>query len=455
MKTGIYKRMKWTLDNGVLLLGPSDKFNDSKEFLDDSDKKAVHSIKTKGKISFEGNELVNLFELMPYLKTADLSGFDTSRATSMYGMFFDCKSLTSLDLSNFDTHNVQDMSGVFYNCQNLTKLDLSNFDTSNVTNMIAMFCQCEKLTELDLSNFNTSKLAIARNMFSKCYSLTNLDLSNFDTRNVTDMEAMFSRCFRLKNVNLSSFDTSNVEDMSAMFSNCSSLESIDLSSFNTKCVGTYNDMFYMCANLESLDLSNFDFSLGRCAQDMFEGCSSLKEIKFPSVNSSGTSFRFEHCTALTKFVFPEIEIFVKTENNKSHIAFNQKMESDAIIAKLLEHLYIGLGIINWKKKFKFLNFITNGRLKVSDYERKVLLKQKYDCRSSNFLSSVAFHFLREIRANYPLIEEIKNIDKIIMNATHNEISAVNTMTKTELKESGALSDIDAYFNGVPLEDILT
>jgi surface protein len=60
-------------------------------------------------------------------------------------MFLGCSSLTSLDLSNFNTSSVTDMYGMFYNCYNLTSLDLSNFDTSKVTDMKSVFHGCSNL----------------------------------------------------------------------------------------------------------------------------------------------------------------------------------------------------------------------------------------------------------------------------------------------------------------------
>ena len=129
-----------------------------------------------------------------------LKGLDTSKVTNMYGMFYQCSSLTSLDLSNFDTSKVTDMSGMFNSCSSLTSLDLSNFDTSSVTNMSSMFWCCSSLTSLDLSSFNTSKVTNMYSMFDTCSSLTSLDLSNFDTSKVTNMSYMFSGCSSLKDV---------------------------------------------------------------------------------------------------------------------------------------------------------------------------------------------------------------------------------------------------------------
>lgn len=116
-----------------------------------------------------------MFDNCICLKEVDLSGFDTSKITKMYGMFNQCSSLTKLDLSNFDTSNVTYMSNMFRDCSSLTELDLSNFNTSNVTNMYLMFYGCSSLTNLNLSNFDFSKVTNYDGMFynvpTNCYIL--------------------------------------------------------------------------------------------------------------------------------------------------------------------------------------------------------------------------------------------------------------------------------------------
>ena len=110
------------------------------------------------------------------LISLNLSGFKTSKATTMEGMFRNCQSLTSLDLSGFDTQLVTNMSSMFSNCQELTSLDVSSFVTSKVTNMSSMFSNCHKLTSLNLSSFDTSAVKSMSNMFDSCPELTSLIL---------------------------------------------------------------------------------------------------------------------------------------------------------------------------------------------------------------------------------------------------------------------------------------
>jgi surface protein len=69
-------------------------------------------------------------------------------------MFDECSSLTSLDVSGFDTSNVTDMYGMFYKCSNLTSLNVSGWDTSKVTGMGYMYYNCSSLKKVTLGSNN-------------------------------------------------------------------------------------------------------------------------------------------------------------------------------------------------------------------------------------------------------------------------------------------------------------
>ena len=232
-------------------------------------------------------------------KIEGLTNLNTSKVTTMMGMFDDCKSLTSLDLSNFRTENVQDMIYMFYGCQNLTSLDLSNFNTEIVYDMSYMFYGCQNLTSLNLSNFNTENVQDMRRMFSGCQNLTSLNLSNFNTENVQNMKGMFSGCQNLTSLNLSNFNTENVQSMSSMFSGCQNLISLDLSNFNTEIVYDMSYMFYGCQNLTSLNLSNFNTEKVRDMSGMFYECNSLQTIYCNNTWTYSPSWKmFYGCTSL-------------------------------------------------------------------------------------------------------------------------------------------------------------
>jgi len=67
-----------------------------------------------------------------------LENFDTSKVTSMQGMFY-YSGLKTLDLSHFDISNVTDMSLMFYFCNGLTDLNISNFDVLDAEKVKEIF----------------------------------------------------------------------------------------------------------------------------------------------------------------------------------------------------------------------------------------------------------------------------------------------------------------------------
>ena len=157
-------------------------------------------------------------------KIEGISNLNTSNVTNMYGMFYNCKSLTKLDVRNFDTSKVTNMGGMFFDCICLTELDVSNFNTSNVTDMLGMFSNCENLTSIDVSRFDTSNVTDMSWMFDDCKSLTSIDVSNFNTSKVTYMHGMFRDCEILKTIYVGKgWNTSKVKDSEDMFRNCINL----------------------------------------------------------------------------------------------------------------------------------------------------------------------------------------------------------------------------------------
>lgn len=210
----------------------------------------------------------------------NLQFLNTSKMTTMCGMFNNCSSLTNLDLSGFDTSNVTDMNSMFQGCSSLTNLDLSGFDTSNVTDMSSMFWNCSSLTNLDISSFNTAEVTDMNYMFKGCSSLTNLDMSGLNAAKVTKMSHMFQGCSSLTYLILSGFITDEVRDMSYMFNGCSALTNLDLSGFNTAEVTDMISVFKGCSSLTNLDLSGFNTEKVPKWKmiEMFYNCSSLKTI---------------------------------------------------------------------------------------------------------------------------------------------------------------------------------
>ena len=303
----------------------------------------------------------DMFSGCSSLTALDLSRFDTSQVTNMFGMFSGCKSLTALDLSSFDTSNVRDMNFMFFGCKSLTTIDLSNFDTSKVTNMWVMFSGCSSLTSLDLSYFDTSKVTRMSRMFYGCSSLTTI--LNNSWWNCKYSEEMFAGCVSLKGevaydkeriggslanptgyftrvlqayVHLSEWQkiltfyydtlradrngtTWGIRDTSKKYYNSSNLNpawagesessnttiltAVFDASFRDFCPTSTNRWFYKLESLKSIEgLEHLNTSQVTKMREMFYGCQSLTSLDLSSFDTSQVTdmgSMFSGCQSLT------------------------------------------------------------------------------------------------------------------------------------------------------------
>ena len=198
------------------------------------------------------------------LTSVNLSGWNMSslrdsgsiNCPDVSNIFLECSSLTSANMSGWV---VSDVVGKYFNNSiygydgpGLT-IDVSGWDTSRVTTMRGMFSGLSRLTAISgLDTWDTSRVTDMRCMFMDCTGLTSLNLSGWNTSHVTHMSDMFSHCTSLTTLDLSGWDTSRVTTMSGMFEVCSSLTTIYASpSFvaQARSNGTYDAMFADCTSL--------------------------------------------------------------------------------------------------------------------------------------------------------------------------------------------------------------
>ena len=204
-------------------------------------------------------------------------------------------SSVSLSVRSGDTIELSgDCSYLFFRATKLKSIDLTGFDTTNATKIYGMFCRCSSLTSLDLSSLHTSNVINMMALFEGCTMLESITFgSNFDTSNVTSIHSMFDSCSHLRSLDLSGFDTSSATSFTGMFNGCSSLTQLDISSFTATVTGTNSDpnapsMFYGCTNLETIivssELATYLSGLNASdASDMFKNCTKL-------VGANGTTF---------------------------------------------------------------------------------------------------------------------------------------------------------------------
>ena len=250
----------------------------------------------------EATTMYEMFYECYALKSLDLSTFDTRNVTNMNGMFCYCNALKSLDLSSFDTRNVTDMAYMFYECHELQSVNLSSFNTQNTEYMAYMFCECYKLQMLELGGFNTAKVTDMSYMFYYCSALKFLDISTFSTSKVTSMSRMFYYCTSLRTLDLTTFDTQNVTDMSSMFAGCG-VSSLDLSGFNTAKVTNMAYMFCECPRLTSIQFgAGFDTKNVTDMSSMFSSCPKLAALDLSGFNTAAVTDMnemFYYCPSLS------------------------------------------------------------------------------------------------------------------------------------------------------------
>ncbi len=115
---------------------------------------------------------------------------DVSRATSMYGMFKNIKSMQTFDWSNIDTSKITKTDYTFAECTGLKELDLRNFNTTNVTSMKSMFENCtnletivlgENFTKISGANMFAGDTSLSRIIAQRAESMTTTASVGFDT----------------------------------------------------------------------------------------------------------------------------------------------------------------------------------------------------------------------------------------------------------------------------------
>lgn len=155
----------------------------------------------------------------------------------------------------FDIKDTTDLTEAFNSANYLKSIDISSWDTSNVTSMRYMLNGCRSLTSLDLTKWNTSKVTYMQYIFAYCGSLASIDISNWNISSVTNMEGIFYNCSSLTSVDISKWDTSKVTGMGYMFADCGSLTTITGILDLKKCTG-YSSMFANCTKLTSVKVKN-------------------------------------------------------------------------------------------------------------------------------------------------------------------------------------------------------
>ena len=169
---------------------------------------------------YEGARANYLSEILSLCKNVT----DTSY---MFTRWINSSLPSSLDLSNFDTSLVTTMYGMFNSAKQISELNLSNWDLTNVLTISGMFAGMPNITSLDVSSWkNTAKIKAMNNTFSSMLRINNINFGNFDTSSATNMSYMFYNCPQLIKADISSFTSEKLTNNSYMFNNCAKLTTL-------------------------------------------------------------------------------------------------------------------------------------------------------------------------------------------------------------------------------------
>ncbi len=197
------------------------------------------------------------------LTSLDLSNFmyeSTSNARTCERMFMGCTKLKSISFnpSGLTFRYVTNTNQMFRNCSSLTSVNLANVlnvasGESSSIDMWGMFYDCSSITGIALHRVSFSRAANISSMFNGCdklESITNIDYVTFAAS--TRMDSVFYNCQALTSLNVSKFNTANATSMKSFIQNCSNLTTFRMSGDNASSTNLKNAESFMngCNKLE-------------------------------------------------------------------------------------------------------------------------------------------------------------------------------------------------------------
>lgn len=245
----------------------------------------------------------SLFREASGIASIDVTGWDVSKMTSMNHMFYVNKGIAKIiGMDTWETDALTDMSSMFQSATKLTSIDLSGFNTSKVTTLSQTFDGCSSLEEIiGLEDLDTSAMTQCGRLFYGCAKLKEIDLSKWDVSKLkSNFNSTFYGCSALKRVNLTGWDVAKIKQVSQTFYGCTSLEEIvGLADIGTDAINNMSGTFANCKLIKVLDLSKWNFGALVAIDNAFSGCTALEEVvgleNIPTGNVTTMAYTFQNC----------------------------------------------------------------------------------------------------------------------------------------------------------------
>lgn len=136
----------------------------------------------------------SMFSVSSFSEVDKLSNWDVSKVTTVRSMFSSCRNFSSIDLTKWITSSLTSTNQMFYqNLNNLKTVNLSGWDTTKLTDMYGMFSYSNYLETVNLSGWDTSKVT-SINIFDNCYNLKNVTFGNNWASNPNVTSISYSSC---------------------------------------------------------------------------------------------------------------------------------------------------------------------------------------------------------------------------------------------------------------------
>ena len=129
----------------------------------------ITSVTVRGGVGVTNHTAAFLFGQCTGLTFADLSGLNTTGATSLRCMFAYCSALETVNLTGLDTACVTDMTGLFTDCRKLsTVAGYETWNTGAVSSIYMAFNQTRALKKVDLSKWDLGNVTNSGWCFQYC-----------------------------------------------------------------------------------------------------------------------------------------------------------------------------------------------------------------------------------------------------------------------------------------------